>query len=110
MPRVEYSPLALEDLNHLSNYITDNWGNNVANGILKRITSDIRRLEQYPLSGVNLGKIIDVSTEYRYFFSEKNYIFYLLELDRVRIIRILNENQDYIQPLFGVDNSLTTGI
>lgn len=104
MSRVEYSPLALEDLNRISDYITDNWGKNVANGILKRITSDIRRLEQYPLSGVNLGKIIDVSTEYRYLFSERNYVFYLLELDRVRIIRILNENQDYIQHLFGVDS------
>ena len=104
MSRVEYSPLALYDLNHLRDYITDNWGKNVANGILKRITFDIRRLEQYPLSGVNLGKIIDVSTEYRYLFSEKNYIFYPMELDRVRIIRILNENQDYIQHLFGVDS------
>lgn len=104
MTKVEYSPLALEDLHRISDYITDSWGKIVANGILKRITTDIRRLEQYTLSGVNLGKIIDVSTEYRYLFSEKNYIFYLLEMDRVRIIRILNENQDYIQHLFGVNS------
>jgi len=104
MSRVEYSPLALEDLNRISDYITDTWGKKVGNGILKRITSDIRRLEQYPLSGVNLGNIIDVTTQYRYLFSEKNYIFYHLKLDRVRIIRILNENQDYIQHLFGVES------
>lgn len=104
MPKVEYSPLAFEDLNRISDYITDNLGKNVANGILKRITFSIRKLEQYPLSGVNLGKIIDVTTEYRYLFSERNYVFYLFELDRVQIIRILNENQDYMQHLFGVDS------
>ena len=52
MSKVEYSPLALEDLKSINHYITDNWGEGVANRILKKIISDIRRLEQYPLSGV----------------------------------------------------------
>ncbi|WMM25835.1 type II toxin-antitoxin system RelE/ParE family toxin [Tissierella sp. MB52-C2] len=106
MLKVEYSPLVLEDLERISGYITENWGKNVANRILKKIISDIRRLEQYPLSGVSLDKIIDVRTEYRYLFSEKNYIFYYLEYDKIRIVRVLNEKQDYIHHLFGVSSEL----
>ena len=102
MAKVEYSPLALEDLKSINHYTTDNWGEDVANRILKKIVSDIRRLEQYPLSGVNLGKVIDVSTEYRFLLSERNYVFYHLELNNVRIIRILNEKLDYMQHIFGV--------
>jgi len=104
MPEVEYSPVALEDLQRIRNYISSNWGENVAKRVLKKITSDIRRLEQYPVSGVDLGKIIDVPTEYRYLFLEKNYVFYHLELDKIRIVRVLNEQQDYMQQLFGISS------
>lgn len=101
MSKVEYSPLALEDLKSINHYVTDNWGGGVANRILMKIISDIRHLEQYPLSGVNLGKIIDVRTEYLYLLSERNYVFYHIEFDKIRIIRMLNEKQDYVQNLFG---------
>lgn len=105
MPKVEYSPAALEDLQFIRDYISSNWDENVAKRVLKKIISDIRRLEQYPASGVDLGKIIDVPTEYRYLFSEKNYIFYHLELDKVRIVRVLNERQEYMKQLFGVSSA-----
>ncbi|HML36873.1 MAG TPA: type II toxin-antitoxin system RelE/ParE family toxin [Bacillota bacterium] len=101
MPKIEYAPKALEDLQRIQKYIADNWGKNVAERVLKRITSDIKRLEQYPVSGMDLGKMIDAPTEYRYLFSEKNYVFYRLEPDNIRVIRILNELQDYMEQLFG---------
>lgn len=102
MPILEYSPMALEDLQHIRDYLIENWGDSVAKRILKKITSDIRRLERYPLSGVDLGKIIEVPTDYRYLYTEKNYVFYHLEVDKVRVVRVLNEQQDYMQQLFGI--------
>lgn len=101
MAKVEYSPMALEDLQHLRNYIIDNWGESVSKRILNKIVSDIKSLEVYPLLGTNLAKEIDSPTDYRYLFTEKNYVFYHLEFDKVRIIRILNEQQDYMMQLFG---------
>ncbi len=80
MPKVEYSPIALEDLQYIRDYVSDIWGEDVAKIILKKITSDISRLEQYPVSGVDLGKIIDAPTEYRCLFSEKNYVFIVFNL------------------------------
>lgn len=107
MVNIEYSPQALEDLFLLSEYITNEWGEKIAKKILTKITGDIRGLEQFPLSGINLGRIIDVPTDYRFLFSEKNYIFYHVEFDKVRIVRIINEKQYYMQQVFGVkDNSL----
>jgi toxin ParE1/3/4 len=101
MSNIQYSPMALDDLKQISDYISDHWGEDVAKKVLKKITSDIRRLEQYPASGVDLGKIIDVPTDYRYLYSEKNYVFYRLELNMVKIVRVLNEHQDYVQLLLG---------
>ena len=102
MPKIEYSPTALEDLQHINDYVVSNWGEGVAKKVLTKITSDIRNLEQYPFLGVDLGKIVDVSTEYRYIFAEKNYVFYRLEVDKIRVIRVLNEKQNYMQALFGI--------
>lgn len=104
MLKVEYSPQALEDLEKLREYLLLNWDESVTKNVLKKILYDIRRLVQYPLLGTNLGKIIDLPTDYRFHLSKKNYIFYRLEVDRVKIVRILNEKQDYIQQLFGINN------
>ena len=102
MSKIEYSPIALEDLQSLRNNISLNCGDSAAKKILNKIISDIRRLDQYPLSGVDLGNIIDNPTKYRYIFSEKNYIFYHVEREKIRIVRVLNERQDYMQQLFGI--------
>lgn len=105
MGKVEYSPIALEDLNNLNNYFIDNWGESVARRILKKITTDIKKLEIFPLMGTNLAKVIDTPTDYRYLFVEKNYVFYHAEQDKVRIVRVLNEQQDFISHLFGVTDA-----
>ncbi len=102
MLKVEYSPKALEDLKLLREYISTNFVGDVAKRIVNKITSDISRLELYPLSGVDLGKIIDIANDYRYLYSEKNYVFYRLEFDTVRIIRVLSVRQDYLRQLFGI--------
>ena len=101
MPKVEYSPNALEDLHRIRDSISTVLGQDTAKKILKKILSDIGRLEQYPVSGPDLGMMIGAPTEYRYLFSEKNYVFYRVEFNKVRIIRIVNERQNYIQQLFG---------
>lgn len=103
MPNLEYSPMAQDDLQHLREYLIDNYGDAVAIKILKKMISDIRKLEEYPLLGVDLGKLIDVPTDYRYLLTEKNYVFYHLELDKIRVVRVLNEQQDYMTQLFGVN-------
>lgn len=102
MLKIEYSPQALDDLQHLRAYVSTNWGDNVSKKILTKVTSDIRRLKLYPMSGVNLGKKIDISTDYHYLFSEKNYVFYRIETDRILIIRVISEKQDYLHQLFDI--------
>lgn len=102
MEKVRYSPQALEDLQNIRSYIVINFDDNIAKKVINKITSDIRRLEEFPLLGVNLAKSIDVPTDYHYIFAEKNYVFYRIETDSVYVVRILNEQQEYMQQLFGI--------
>ncbi|ERJ11403.1 type II toxin-antitoxin system RelE/ParE family toxin [Haloplasma contractile] len=99
MFKIEYAPQALEDLQRLRKYVLENFGEDLSKKILIKVTSDIRKLERFPLLGIDMGKIIDVPTDYRLLISEKNYIFYHLQSNKVRVVRILNEKQDYIQQL-----------
>jgi plasmid stabilization system protein ParE len=102
MPKIQYSKAALKDLQELQNYIIDNWGKDNAAQIIRIITVKVKDLERHPGLGVNLGKMIDFPTDYRYLFIEKNYVFYHLEGDAVYIVRIANERQDFMRLLFGI--------
>ena len=105
MGKVEYSPKALEDLQKIKAYIIEDFGVDAAQKALAKITGSVRRLEEYPALGVDLGRMIDVPTEYMYIFVVRNYVFYRIEGNRVLIVRILDERQDFMQILFGIHTS-----
>jgi len=105
MEKVEYSPKALEDLQGIKVYIIENFGVDAAQKALGKITASVRRLEEYPVLGVALGRMIDVPTDYIYIFIERNYVFYRIKGNIVQIVRVLNERQDFIQILFGIHTS-----
>lgn len=102
MPKILYSKAALRDLQQIQEHISENWGQDTAKQILKNILSNVKDLEQHPGLGVSLGKLIDFPTDYRYLFIEKNYVFYHLGDDKIYIVRIANERQDFMHLLFGV--------
>ena len=105
MVKVEYSPKVLEDLQRIKEYIKRNFGVDVAQNAISKITTSIRRLMEYPLLGVALGGMIDVPTDYMYIFIERNYVFYRIEGNLVKIVRVLNEQQDYMRIFFGINTS-----
>lgn len=102
--QVYYTPQAKEDLKHIKETILETWGDEeIAKKTLKKITQSVRNLATFPYMGIELSAITGIHTDYRYFFSEKNYIFYRIQEDRMCIIRVLNEKQDYILQLFGTN-------
>lgn len=104
MAKVKYTPKALEDLQMVKSYIAGQFGTDIAKKGVQMITAAVRQLERFPEEGPRLQKLIDYPTEYHYLVVKQNYIFYRIEGDLVRIIRILNEKQDFLQILFGVSS------
>ncbi len=98
-----YTPKAREDLSHIRENVIETWGNvDLAENVLRKITKRVRSLTTFPYMGAEISAITGIKTDYRYLFCEKNYIFYRIETEQVRVIRILNERQDYIKILFGI--------
>ena len=104
MPRLIYAPKALNDLQEVKAYVAEQFGGDKAKACIKEITSTARQLEIFPQEGPCLEDIIEYPTDYRYLVVKPNYIFYRIEGDIVRIIRILNEKQDFLQILFGISS------
>lgn len=104
MSQLIYTPKALEDLQVVKNYIAQQFGIDKAKKGVKEITSTVRQLEHFPEEGPRLGALIDYPTDYRYLVVKPNYVFYRIEGDTVRIIRILSERQDFLQILFGISS------
>lgn len=81
----------------MKNYLAQQFGTDKAKQGVKEITSTVRQLEHFPEEGLHLGELIDYPTDYRYLEVKPNYVFYRIEGDTVRIIRILSERQDFLQ-------------
>lgn len=104
MPNLIYAPKALDDLQGIKAYVSRQFGEDKAKVCVREITSTAKQLELFPREGSCLEDLIAYPTDYHYLIVKPNYIFYRIESDTVRIIRILNERQDFLQILFGISS------
>lgn len=102
MPKLIYTPKALEDLQGIKTYVSKQFGGNKAKACVSEITSTVRQLELFPEEGLCVEDLIEYPTDYHYLVVKPNYVFYRVENDIVRVIRILNEKQDFLRILFGI--------
>lgn len=104
--KLRYTPKAREDLQNIKNSIIEKFDSEeLADRVLRQITTSVRDLTVFPLKGRELKQLLHVKTEYRVLFCKKNYIFYRVEKDEIAVIRILNEKQDYMRILFGISDN-----
>ncbi len=101
MYKVQFSPLAKEDLIKIKAYLDEAFDNEIASEKIRQLLDSIRKFETFPLLGRPLMNVIDIPTDYMYFVVDKNYVFYRLEQETVKIIRIIDTRRDYINVLFG---------
>jgi len=61
MVKIEYSPAAKKDLELIKKHVKDNYGDKVSKELLYTITTQIRRLELFPMSGTSLSESVHQS-------------------------------------------------
>ena len=86
---LEYTPQALHDLQTIKAYIEENFGMSVASNKIKKLASTIRQLELFPHSGPPLRDLLAVASDYRYLVAGPNYVFYRIEKQSIKIVRVL---------------------
>lgn len=102
MADIKFSPEAINDLQQIKAYITDELCNEqAAVSTIAKIMEHINRLGTFPNSGAPLNSIIDFNTNYRFLVCDNYTAFYRIENNTVLIVRVLYGRRDFMRILFG---------
>ncbi len=105
MKRIKYTPDAADKLREIKKTISQEYGEEKAKKIVKIITDAIRGLCEQEEKGPKVSEMFDVVSDYRYLFISKNYVFYRIEDEYIRIINLYHEKEDFMRQLFGVNTT-----
>jgi len=108
MKKVDISPKAHEDLAGLKIYLTGEFGDSRSCEIIDAIYDSMEKLSLFPESDIDLLARYGIASDYRCLITNKNYVFYRIDKNSVKIIRILDERRDFLQVLFGIGTSEET--
>lgn len=102
MTKIEFSSEAINDLQEIKEYISEDLSNEkAAINTITKIMKNIRVLADFPESGPSLSSIIDFPTKYRFLVCGNYNAFYRVEDNTVYIIRVLYCRRNFMQILFG---------
>ena len=83
----------------------EEFGKTSAQRVLGAIYDDIEKLSIFPELGVNILAKHGVVSDYLCLVSHKNCVFYRIEGEFIRVIRVLVERRDYLRVLLGISVS-----
>lgn len=102
MKQIDITPRAHTDLADLKTYLLMEFGEICAQKVLVAIYDDIEKLAVFPELGVNILAKHGIISDYLCLVSHKNCVFYRIEGEYIRVIRVLDERRDYLRVLFGI--------
>lgn len=100
---MEYSPVARQKLLKIKCETEEKYGETIAKRILENMLKSIRQLMLFENKGISLNATIGIQCDYRYLYVEHNYVFYRVDDRSIKIVDILNEREDFMRILFGIE-------
>ena len=97
-----YSQIVRDKMIALKEYLTEMYGSVVARSVTTEITGAARQLTDNPEMGSSLALLFDIDTDFRYIYSNHNYLFYYMDNNRIIIAEMFNEKEDFMYKLFGI--------
>lgn len=102
MKKVEYSQIVRNKLINLKAHLTAEFGSEVSRKSIKKITMVARELGRFEKKGISVSAMFNIECDYRYIYVEHNYLFYRIEKEKVLVVEMFNECEDFIYKLFGI--------
>lgn len=102
MKKIEYSQILRKKLHSLKAELIQNFGTEVAGKSIKKITDAVRSLAKFEKKGIAVSAMYDIECDYRCLYVGHNYVFYRIEKDKIIIVKMFDEREDFIYKLFGI--------
>lgn len=107
--RIVFSPESVKDIEEIKDYLLARFGEGTAIRNIKKLVKEIKTLEKFPSKGSGILERYGIDSEYRYIYANKNYVFYRVEDDCIKIIRVLDARRDFLNILFGITGNSDPG-
>lgn len=102
---VAFSPLAVEDMHGIFDYIAEQSTHAAAEKAMGKLLDRIDLLASFPESGTPLDAKCIIHSNYRFVISGHYLAFYRIEKNAIRIDRVLDSRSDYLRKLLGLHAS-----
>lgn len=102
MKKIEYSQIVREKLNRLKADLGQDFGTEVSRKSVKKITDAVRGLEKFEKKGIAVSSMYNIECDYRYLYINHNYVFYRIESEKIIIVEMFDEREDFMYKLFGI--------
>ena len=102
MKRVEYSQIVGRKLKNLKANLTAEFGAEISRKSIKQITDVARGLGSFEKKGILVSSMYDIECDYRYIYVGHNYLFYRIEKEKIIIVEMFDEREDFMYKLFGI--------
>lgn len=66
------------------------------------MTNAVNNLKDFENMGASVKDVFGIECDYRYLFISHNYFFYRVTDDRIFIVEMFHEKEDFMSQLFGV--------
>ena len=102
MFEIKIAPQAAADLLEIKDYIEKELRNPIAaHNTISKIIETYENLMFSPNVGIPVEKYVSFPTDYKFVLANNYSIFYRIEDEVIRIIRILYSRRDFVRVLFG---------
>ena len=102
MFNIEVSPQASEDLLEIKGYIENELQNPIAAyNTVEKIVETYEDLANCPEIGIPVERYFSFPSDYKFVLANNYSIFYRIEKDIVKVIRIMYSRRDFVRILFG---------
>ena len=102
MVEVKLSPRAAEDLLEIKNYIENELQNPIAaHNTVETIVKTYEDLAKDSDVGIPVDRYLPFPTDYKFVLANNYSVFYRIEKDVVKVIRIMYSRRDFVKILFG---------
>ena len=106
MKSIEYSPDYKEKITEIRKYLDFQFGNRTREKIMRELDAKIHLLQMHENMGISVRDNYGVDCDYLCIYAVRNYIFYRVDDDRIYIVNIYNEREDFMQKMFGIKTTL----
>lgn len=102
MKKIELSILVKKKLQTTMQDLISDYGNEAAKKVLKNMIDSIQVLQDFEKSGIRIAERFDIDTDYWYIYTNHNYFVYKIESERILVLQMFHEREDFTAQLFGV--------